>query len=134
MDDAAFGPIQTEVAKDKQDLRRYEELGGDLDEYLSTMEDNEEWKRVSDADCMDFLLKSIPERLEHVNTQLKTKLLTADEQSYEIIQANAKKQKVLEQINEEKEKRKILKDKIQELSDANKEAKQKINLIESDIF
>ena len=103
------------MGKDKQDLRRYEELGENLDDYLSTMEDNEEWKRVSDADCMDFLLKQIPERLEHINTQLKTKLLSAEEQSYEVIQANAKKQKVQEQINEEKAKRKELKEQIKEL-------------------
>lgn len=68
LDEAAFAHINTEVGKEKQDLKRYEELGENLDEYLSTMEDNDEWKRVSDADCMDFLLKAIPERLEHVNS------------------------------------------------------------------
>ena len=88
--------IKEQISKDKQELARYEELGEHLGDYLSTMEDNDEWKNVSDADCFEFLLKVIPERLEEINTQLKDKLLSGEEQSYEVIKANEKKQRVQE--------------------------------------
>ena len=50
-----------------------------MTEYLSTMEEDEEWKRVSDADCLTFLLKAIPSRLEEINASLKGKLLANEE-------------------------------------------------------
>ena len=71
-------------------MARYEELGNDLEEYLTTME-GEEWQQVSDADCLTYLLKAIPERLEEINGTLKTKLLENEEESYEVRQANEKK-------------------------------------------
>ena len=55
------------------------------------MEEDDEWKKVSDSDCLEFLLKAIPERLEEVNSALKSKLLSEEAQSYEVIKANQKK-------------------------------------------
>ena len=72
-------------------MARYEELGEHLNDYLSTMEEDDEWKKVSDSDCLEFLLKAIPERLEEVNSALKSKLLSEEAQSYEVIKANQKK-------------------------------------------
>lgn len=83
------------------------------------MEDNDEWKRVSDADCFEFLLRAIPDRLQQINTQLKDKLLSPEEQSIEVVKASEKKQKVQEEIDEEKAKRKKLKEEIETLEDQN---------------
>ena len=66
-------------------------MGEHLNDYLSTMEEDDEWKKVSDSDCLEFLLKAIPERLEEVNSALKSKLLSEEAQSYEVIKANQKK-------------------------------------------
>ena len=51
------------------------DLGNDVDEYLSTMEEDDEWKKVSDADCMAFLLNKLPENLKLINDNLKGTLL-----------------------------------------------------------
>ena len=47
------------------------DLGNDVDEYLSTMEEDDEWKKVSDSDCMAFLLNKLPENLKFINESLK---------------------------------------------------------------
>lgn len=99
LDEQAFTTIKERLSRDKQEVARYEELGEHLTEYLSTMEEDDEWKRVSDADCLEFLLKAIPERLEEVNAALKGKLLSEEAQSYEVIKANQKKQEVQERID-----------------------------------
>lgn len=57
------------------------------------MEENDEWKQAfSDADCMEHLLKSIPERVDQINEQLQNKLIGEEEQSKDLINAKQKKQ------------------------------------------
>ena len=48
------------------------------------MEEDDEWKKVSDADCMAFLLTKLPENLKHINDSLKGTLLQAEDESNEV--------------------------------------------------
>jgi len=62
------------VQREKNVLAKYD-LGNDVEDYLSTMEEDDEWKKVSDSDCMAFLLTKLPENLKHINDSLKGTLL-----------------------------------------------------------
>ena len=62
------------MQREKNVLAKYD-LGNDVEDYLSTMEEDDEWKKVSDSDCMAFLLTKLPENFKHINDSLKGTLL-----------------------------------------------------------
>ena len=54
-------------------------LGREIEEYLETMEDDEEWKRVSDGENVTFILKKLPENIEFIHAKLTQTLMAAEE-------------------------------------------------------
>ena len=56
-------------------------LGREIEEYLETMEDDEEWKRVSDSENVQFILNKLPENIEFIHSKLTETLLAAEDQN-----------------------------------------------------
>ena len=55
LDDRLFEDIRVGVMQKKEQLKIFA-LGKQLEEYMETMEDDSEWKRVSDSENVNFLL------------------------------------------------------------------------------
>lgn len=73
-----FKVIGKGVCQRKEQLFTFS-LGKEIEEYLETMEDDAEWKRVSDSENVKFLLDHIPNNLNYINEQLTNTLLAAED-------------------------------------------------------
>lgn len=73
-----FKDIEEGVCRRKEQLFTFS-LGRQIEEYLETMEDDAEWKRVSDSENVKFLLDHIPNNLNYINEKLTNTLLAAED-------------------------------------------------------
>jgi len=66
LDERLFADISEGVSQRKEQLKMFS-LGKQLEEYLETLEDDAEWKRVSDSENVQFLLSKLPENLDFIH-------------------------------------------------------------------
>ena len=97
------------------------DLGRDLAAYLDTMETEMDklGDRISDSDCMIFLLKTLPEHFVEINENLTKTLLAVEDDDYDIIEAKQGKNAVAKEIDDLETKNTELADKIRELKRSN---------------
>jgi len=73
------------------------DLGRDLTSYLETMETEMDnlGDRISDSDCMTFLLKTLPEHFVEINENLTQTLLAVEDDDFDIFEAKQNKNAVI---------------------------------------